>query len=55
MAARKFTGARELARAGFGGSGDEAALRRHVFARFYGRDFSSDKRERILAYLAASR
>ena len=55
MAARMFAGARELARAGLGGAGDAAAQRRHIFSRFYGRDFQATEKERILAYLAAPR
>lgn len=51
MVARMFAGARELVRAGFAGPGDEAARRRHIFSRFYGRDFQGPEQERILIYL----
>ena len=56
MAARMFAGARELTRAGFNGPRDDgAALRGHIFNRFYGRDFARLQRERILAYLIRPR
>ena len=56
MAARMFAGARILVQAGFGrqgrdGGDDDAEMRRHIFRRFYGREFSSGQGERILAYL----
>jgi hypothetical protein len=54
MAARMFAGARVLVQAGFGGpGGDDPEMRRHIFRRFYGRDFPAGERERILAYLTA--
>jgi hypothetical protein len=55
MAARMFAGARELVRAGLVGPGDDTAQRRHIFCRFYGGDFPSAERERILTYLVTPR
>ncbi len=34
------------------GSGDAASLRRHIFLKFYGRDFGPREREKILGRLA---
>jgi len=53
MAARMFAGAKVLVRVGYTGpAGDEAEMRRHIFRRFYGGDFTPDERERILEYLS---
>jgi hypothetical protein len=53
MAARMFAGAKVLARVGYTGPvGDEVEMRRHIFRRFYGGDFTPEERERILEYLS---
>ncbi len=52
MAARMFTSAQKLVVAGAGVDQDDAARRRHLFSKFYARDFSESDRQRILQRLA---
>ena len=56
MACEMFGTAKALARAGLRAEGvrDEVDMRRRIFLRFYGDDFSEAERARILDYLAAT-
>jgi len=57
MACRMFSTAKALVRAGLlhkHGHLEPQELRRHIFLRFYGNDFSKEECERILDVLAAS-
>lgn len=52
MACRMFETARTLVRAGIiaeHGAAAEAHMRKHLFLRFYGRDFDEGTKRRILA------
>ena len=51
MASRMFSTARKLVVSGAGADQDHAGRRRHLFLKFYARDFSEDDRERILQRL----
>ncbi|MFO7898097.1 MAG: hypothetical protein R6V58_03440 [Planctomycetota bacterium] len=53
MAGRMFDAAKTFARAGIIAEGvrDEGEIRRRLFLRFYGRDFSPAECEKILAQL----
>lgn len=53
MAGRMFDAAKAFARAGIIAEGvrDEREIRRRLFLRFYGRDFSDAKCEKILAHI----
>jgi hypothetical protein len=56
MASRMFSTAKALVRAGLlhqYGHLEPQELRRHIFLRFYGNDFSEAEREKILEYLTA--
>ena len=51
MASRMFTSARSLVLAGAGEGLDDAERRRHLFLKFYERDFSESDCQRILREL----
>ncbi len=51
MASRMFSTARKLVVSGAGADQDEAGRRRHLFLKFYERDFSEADRRRILQRL----
>ena len=51
MASRMFSTAQKLVVSGAGADQDEAGRRRHLFLKFYERDFSEADRRRILRRL----
>lgn len=56
MASRMFATARALVRAGLGpATPSSGSLRRDMFLRFYGRDFTDREREAILAQFGEGR